>query len=83
MIKTVSTYVDVDVDVDLSDFDTDELIEELELRGLEVIDKEDSGAMSEGAKDEIHNLYRDYVTGNNFENNLKKFFEENLGIVVV
>lgn len=30
--KTISTYVDVDVD--MSDFDTDDLIEELENRGV-------------------------------------------------
>ena len=30
--KTISTYVDVDVD--MSDFDTDDLIEELENRGI-------------------------------------------------
>jgi len=81
--KTVYQDIDVEVDVDLSDFDTDELIEEIESReSWMVIDKEDSGAFSESMKDEIYNLYRDYVTGNNFDRKLKKFFEENIGIVV-
>jgi len=34
--RTISTYVDVDVD--MSDFDTDELIEELERRGTGTLD---------------------------------------------
>lgn len=82
MLKTVSTYVDVDVDIDLSDFDTEELIEEVENRGLQIFDKEDSGAMSDSMKDEIYNLYRDYIDGKDFERNLKMFFENNLDIVV-
>jgi hypothetical protein len=36
MYKTV--YTEVEVDVDLSDFDTDDLIEELESRGSGVMD---------------------------------------------
>jgi hypothetical protein len=32
---TKSIYTEVEVDVDLSDFDTDDLIEELESRGLD------------------------------------------------
>ena len=36
MYKTI--YTEVEVDVDLSDFDTDDLIEELESRGSGVLD---------------------------------------------
>jgi hypothetical protein len=36
MYKTI--YTEVEVDVDLSDFDTDDLIEELESRGSGVMD---------------------------------------------
>ena len=79
-MPTVTT--EVDVYIDLSDFDTLELCEELESRGLCVTDEEDSGAISEAALDEIYDLYREYVSGANFDRALKKFFEENLGIIV-
>lgn len=36
MYKTI--YTEVEVDIDLSDFDTDDLIEELESRGSGVMD---------------------------------------------
>lgn len=71
------------VHIDLDDLDTEDLIEELKLRGLQVIDKEDSGALSESMKDKIYDLYRVHVNGDNFEKHLKKFFEEVLDIVVV
>lgn len=71
------------VHIDLDDLDTEDLIEELKLRGLQVIDKEDSGAFSESKKDKIYDLYRVYVNDDNFEKHLKKFFEEVLDIVVV
>ena len=80
--KTIYQEVAIDVNLDLSDFDNDELIEEVEDRGLIVLDQEDSGAMSNAAKDEVYELYRDYISGNNFEQNLKKFFEGQLGFIV-
>ena len=80
--KTVREYVELDVHFDLEDFETNELIEELEDRGLNVIDKEDSGSMSDAAMDEIYELYRDYVSGNEFERKLKEFFEGQLGFIV-
>ena len=80
---------EVQVDVDLDDFDTDDLIEEIENRGFFLLDQDDSGAMSESAKDDIYNLYRDFVRwdknempDNGFVLSLKKFFEENLNILV-
>lgn len=80
--KTIYQEVAVDVNLDLSDFDDEELIEELEDRGLEVMDKNDSGAISEAARDEIYNLYRDYLNGTDFDRKLKKFFEGQLGFLV-
>lgn len=59
------------VEVDLSEFSTDELIEELDYRGTHIQDK-----------DQIYNLYRDYIDGHNFDRKLKTFFEDNLGILV-
>ena len=87
-MPTITT--EVDVYVDLSDFDTFELCEELESRGLCVTDEEDSGAVSEAAKDEIYDLYRDFVEWDNnrmpdngFVLSLKKFFSEQLDKVVL
>ena len=46
-----TVYVETEVDVDLSDFDTDDLIEELENRGLDYntngVDGDDMRAMKE------------------------------------
>ena len=36
--KTVETYVTADVDIDMDEFDTEELIEELERRKIVVFD---------------------------------------------
>ena len=85
-MPTVTT--EVDVYVDLSDFDTLELREELERRGLCITDEEDSGAVSEAAKDEIYELYRDFIEWElavppTFGRILKKFFSEQLDKVVL
>lgn len=79
-MATITT--EVNIDVDLCDFDTDDLVDEIESRGLTVLDKEDAGAISEAARDEIYELYRDYVSGNDFDRKLKVFFEGQLGILV-
>lgn len=78
--KTIDTFVEVDIYP--YDFETDELLDEIESRGLTVLDKEDAGAISEAARDEIYELYRDYVSGNDFDRKLKVFFEGQLGILV-
>ena len=77
-IKTVETYVDVDID--LVDFDTDELIEEIEDRDggnrWEVVDKNETEFVAPRVYDEIYELYRDYISRSpSFEDNLKAFFE--------
>lgn len=86
-MATVSAYVDVDVDLD--DFNTDELIDELEARGYIVMDKDDSGA-PESLKDQIHNLKEDFILWHNFgmknevfERILKEFFKETIGEYIV
>ena len=86
-IKTV--YQEIEVEVFASDLETDDLIEEIENRGFFLLDQDDSGAMSEAAKDDIYDLYRDFVRwdknempDNGFVLSLKKFFEENLNILV-
>ena len=41
------TYVSVDVDIELSDFDTEDLVEELENRGIEVNGRDMQNVLSE------------------------------------
>ena len=84
-IKTVETYVDVDID--LVDFDTDELIEEIEDRDggnkWEVVDKNNTEFVAPRVYDEIYELYRDYISHSpSFEENLKGFFENYAGSIV-
>jgi len=64
--KTITT--EVDVDVDLSEFDTDDLIEELRERGSRGVSFDDTETLTriwqhdrEGRKDEAYNLMREYV----------------------
>ena len=62
----------VSVEVDFDDFDTDDLITELEGRGYEVNKK------SNGVDRDIWNLYQTFITDNGDNNNmdkeLRKFF---------
>jgi hypothetical protein len=84
--KTVYREVAVEVDVDLVDYDTDELIEEIEYRDggnkWEVVDKNETKFVAPRVQDEIYDLYRDYISGNDFERKLKVFFEGQLGFIV-
>lgn len=77
---TVTETIDVDIQVDLDQFDTDDLINEVEKRGHTVIEL-DNGNPQE-ISDRIYTLYRDYVDGSCFEEKLKRFFEAELGILI-
>jgi len=65
-IKTI--YTEVEVDVDLSDFDTEDLVEELEERGR-FINSDDTEVLlvkawlhdREGRKEEAYALLREYM----------------------
>ncbi len=84
--KTVYREVAVEVDVDLCDYDTDELIEEIEYRDggnkWEVVAKNNAEFVAPRIYDEIYELYRDYVSGTDFDRKLKQFFEGQLGFIV-
>ena len=75
---------EVDIDVDLGDFDSDELIAEIEGRGnWLVVDKLDGDFIAPRIQDEIYDLYRDYISHSpSFEDNLKGFFENYVGSIV-
>ena len=71
---------EVDIDVDLDDFADDDIIDHLEERGYRVIVGDEKDIV-----DQIHNLYRDYVSyaiNENFERKLKNFFSEQLDVIV-
>lgn len=72
--------VNANVDVDLDDFNTDDLIEELEIRGFIVMDKDHSDG-PEYLKDNIHKLKDEFINwyqfgmkNENFEKIMKQFF---------
>lgn len=65
---TKSIYTEVEVDVDLSDFDTEDLVEELRERGTQSVSFDDAETLTkiwqhdrEGRKDEAYVLMREYV----------------------
>ena len=64
--KTITT--EVEVDIDLSDFDTEDLVEELKERGTQGVSFDDCETLTklwqhdrEGRKDEAYVLMREYV----------------------
>ena len=68
-------YKEVEVDVDLSDFDTDDLIEELESRG--------SGAMDYGDGKEVLNaIYEKRRMGRDYQEELEQLIWLGLGKVI-
>jgi hypothetical protein len=74
MYKTI--YTEVEVDVDLSDFDTDDLIEELESRGSGVMDYGDG-------KEILEAIYHKRRLGRtDYENELDQLIYAGLGKIV-
>jgi hypothetical protein len=70
MYKTI--YTEVEVDVNLSDFDTDDLIEELESRG--------SGALDYGdGKDVLEAIYLKRRLGQDYQQELDQLIWLGLG----
>ena len=73
MYKTV--YTEVEVDVDLSDFETDDLIEELESRG--------SGTMNYGdGTDVLRAIYEKRRLGKDYQAELDQLIWLGLGKIV-
>jgi len=71
--RTISTYVDIDVD--LSEFDTDDLIEELESRG--------SGAPDFGdGKDVLQTIYEKRRLGQDYQTELEQLIWLGLGKII-
>ena len=73
MYKTI--YTEVEVDVDLGDFDTDDLIEELESRG--------SGSAEYGdGKDMLRTIYEKRRIGQDYQLELDQLIYAGLGKII-
>jgi len=66
--KTV--YTDIEVDVDISDFETTDLIEELELRGI---------AIDDSMKEMVNKIYQKKRLNQNYEPELNELIYSVLG----
>ena len=73
MYKTV--YTEVEVDVDISDFETDDLIEELERRGEAIMDHGDG-------KEVLRNIYEKRRLGKDYQAELDQLLYIGLGKVL-
>ncbi len=58
-----TVYTEVEVDIEMSDFDTDDLIEELESRGEIVGDKSDNGVL-------VNTIYEKRRLGQDYQREL-------------
>jgi len=73
MYKTICT--EVEVDVDLSDFDTEDLIEELESRGSGVTDYGNG-------KDILNTIYEKRRLGQDYQEELDQLIYAGLGKII-
>ena len=80
----VSIVTEVNLDIDLEDIANDDMIEHLESNGYRVLygNQKDVEDEINSIVDKIHDLYRDYVSGGDFDNKLKNFFSEQLDVIV-
>jgi hypothetical protein len=75
--KTV--YTEVEVDVELSDFDTDDLIEELENRGL---DYNTQGVDGDEMRELLNQIWLNRRTGRDYQTELDQLIYGVLGRIV-
>jgi len=73
MYKTI--FTEVEVDVELSDFDTEDLIEELESRGLGVMDYGDG-------KEILESIYQKRRLGQDYQLELETLIYLGLGRII-
>jgi len=73
MYKTI--YTEVEVDIDLSEFDTDDLIEELESRGSGVTDYGDG-------KEILESIYQKRRLGQDYQLELETLIYLGLGRII-
>jgi len=73
MYKTV--YTEVEVDIDLSDFDTDDLVDELESRGAGATDYGDG-------KEVLESIYQKRRLGQDYQTELEALIYLGLGKII-
>ena len=78
--RTISTYVDVDVDMD--DFDSDELIEELESRGYVVSGDEASEGYPEDTQTLLRSIYEAKRMGRCYDEMVDKLIYNTIGRIL-
>jgi hypothetical protein len=71
-----TVYTEVEVDVDLNDFDTDDLVEELESRGALPVDDDAD------AKEIVEQMYQLRRLGKPYDHLLDRLFYSVLGKIV-
>ena len=71
-----SVYTQVEVDVELTDFDTDDLVEELESRGALPVDADTN------AKEIVNQMYQLRRLGKSYDHLLDNLFYSVLGKIV-
>lgn len=75
MYKTI--YTEVEVDVDISDFDDDDLVDELESRGYTIVDNDDyNGYPGDGLLTQIYLLRK---LGKPYERELEQYIWHTIG----
>lgn len=72
-------YVTTEVEIDLSDFETDDLVEELENRGYDYNTK---GVDADEMRELLEKIWLNRRTGKDYQNELDKLIYDILGKVV-
>jgi len=76
---TKSIYTEVEVDVDLSDFDTDDLVEELESRGL---DYNTNGVIGDDMRETLEAVWYKRRLGKDYQEELDRLIWGVLGKLI-
>jgi len=75
MGKSVTVYKEVEFDVELSDFDTEDLVEELESRGSGTMEHADGRELLEA-------VYQKYRIGQDYTEELRNLIYHGLGKIL-
>lgn len=75
MGKSITVYKDVEFDVELDDFDTEDLVEELESRGAGTMDYADGRELLEA-------IYQKHRTGQDYSEELRNLIYHGLGKIL-
>lgn len=77
----MSRYITAEVEVSLSEFETEDLVEELESRGHDFV-KNDILLGDGNGNSLLEKIYQKRRTGSNFDAELDQFLQQSLGRIV-